>query len=44
MKLKQYTLVAGLAGLLTLSACATDDPHKRAKIGARSRSGQPNQR
>jgi len=34
MKLKQYTLAAGLAGLLTLSGCATDDPHKRAKIGA----------
>ncbi len=34
MKLKQFYMAAGLAGLLTLSACATDDPHKRAKIGA----------
>ncbi len=34
MILKNIYLSAGIVSVLALSACATDDPHKRAKIGA----------
>lgn len=34
MTLKNLCLSTGIISLLTLTACATDDPHKRAKIGA----------
>lgn len=34
MTLKKLCLSTGIISLLTLTACATDDPHKRAKIGA----------